>query len=168
MSDLTQDRLKELLHYCPDLGIFWWKAKPEIDGQVKAWNTRWAGEIAGTRMAEGYGMIRINRRPYYVHRLAWFYMNGEWPPHDIDHRNRRRLDNAFDNLRTATRSQNLVNKKVRSGSRTGMKGVTLLPSGRFRAVIAGQHIATFATAEEAQAAYQERAVQKFGEFACTE
>jgi len=48
MSDLTQARLKEILHYCPALGLFWWKER-----DLKSWNTKFAGKIAGNRFLAG-------------------------------------------------------------------------------------------------------------------
>ena len=163
---ITQARLKELLHYCPDLGIFWWKERPGSDRFTKTWNTRFAGTIAGKRTAKGYGEIKVDGRPRKAHRLAWLYMTGEWPPDQIDHRNGWRLDNAFDNLRSATASQNGANS--RSYSKTGFKGVTRARD-KFQAQIANngrnEYLGLHATPELAHAAYAKRAKELFGEFA---
>lgn len=164
MSDLTQDRLKELLHYCPDLGIFWWKERP---GDTR-FNTRMAGKIAGSN-AKGYVSIGIAGKHYYGHRLVWLYMTGELPTDPIDHINCHPLDNAFGNLRLATRGQNGANRKANKNNTTGFKGVSMLPSGRFRASIQNgaktEHIATFDSREEANAAYLKRAQELYGDFA---
>lgn len=161
--NLTQKRLKEVLDYCPALGLFWWKERPETDRHVKRWNTRYSGQIAGRRDNHGYGVISVDDRGHKAHRLAWLYMTGEWPPDDIDHANTWRLDNAFDNLRKATRAQNNANRH--SINKTGLKGVKKLPSGRFQARIGEEYIGVFDTAGEAHEAAMTRARVLYGEFA---
>ena len=51
---------------------------------------------------------------YVAHRLAWLYMTGEWPRHEIDQINLDRSDNRFCNLRPANRSQNSANSTSRA------------------------------------------------------
>lgn len=152
---IDQATLKSLLHYCPDLGLFWWK------------NGRLAGEIAGTRLNTGYGQIKVAGERHQVHRLAWFYMTGSWPADELDHRNGWKLDNAFGNLREATRSQNNANRRGYAAS--GFKGVTKTKGGRFIATInrnrKPEYLGTFDTPEQANAAYEKRAVEIHGAFA---
>lgn len=101
MSELTQDLLKSLLTYDPDTGVFTW---------VRPTSTRLrVGQVAG-RMNGGYISIRICGREYGAHRLAWLYIHGIWPDKDIDHINRDRSDNRIENLRAATRAENLQNR----------------------------------------------------------
>ena len=38
-----------------------------------------AGSIAGTLDSDGNRVIRINRRMYIAHRLAWLLVKGRWP-----------------------------------------------------------------------------------------
>ena len=78
---LTQDRLKELLHYDPDTGVFTWIQKPAPRGRAII------GSVAGGLKQHGYITIGINQREYYAHRLAWLYVYGEWPEDQIDHIN---------------------------------------------------------------------------------
>jgi len=52
-------------------------------------------------------------------------MTGEWPEHQVDHRNRVRDDNRWDNLRKATRVQNLGNREKYANNTSGLKGVSL-------------------------------------------
>jgi len=164
---LTQERLKEVLHYCPDLGLFWWKVRSISSSHDKTFNKHFAGKIAGKLATNGYVRISVDGRDHAAHRLAWLYMTGVTPADDIDHRNGRKLDNAFENLREATRSQNLANRSQRNA--TGFKGVTRLASGRFTAEIrknrVKDYLGSFDTAEEAHAAYEARASQVHGEFA---
>ena len=73
---LTQERLKEVLHYDPETGIFMWLVAP--NGRIRV------GMEAGSSH-DGYIGIKVDRILYKAHRLAWFYMTGEWPANDVDH-----------------------------------------------------------------------------------
>lgn len=160
---ITQERLQELFHYCPGLGLFWHKPRTPLDTHSVRWNTKYAGKIAGSRNGQGYIILQIDGLKERAHRMAWLYMTGELPLDDLDHQNRNREDNAFDNLRPATATQNLGNTLGRGKS--GWKGVSVLPSGRFGAWCRREYLGSFDTAEEASDCYFERAVQEFGEFA---
>lgn len=124
---LTQAELKEQLHYNQDTGIFTWVAcRPSIS----------AGKIAGSVAKIGYIYLSINKNKYLAHRLAWFYVHGVWPKHQIDHINGIRTDNRICNLREATNFQNAQNKrKLRPDNRTGYTGVNLMKNGKYRARI---------------------------------
>jgi hypothetical protein len=111
---LTQERLKELLKYDPETGLFYW-----LGGQKK---TR-AGQIAGTIDKDGYIIICVDQRLYRAHRLAWLWTHGEWPNGQIDHRDRDRANNRISNLRDATKTQNMWNTARHPKSSTGVKGV---------------------------------------------
>ena len=114
-------------------------------------------------MNNGYVHIQVDGKRHKAHRLAWLWMTGRMPEGDLDHANRYRMDNAFGNLREATGSQNLANRAAYSKS--GLKGVYELPSGRFAAECCGSYIGSFDTPEEASDAYMERAEKSFGHFA---
>ena len=123
---LTQDLLKEALHYCPDSGVFTWKTRPrEHFPTTHGWNgfnARYAGNVAGT-FCSGYRVIRINGEPYKAHRLAWLYMNGAFPLEHIDHINRNRADNCRANLRAVTHVENMKNQKTPKSNKSGWAGV---------------------------------------------
>jgi hypothetical protein len=112
---LTIERLKELLHYDPDTGMFTWRVNkgPFL-----------AGDVAGRTVKTGkYWRVGIDGKRYIASRLAWLYMTGVWPSYDIDHINRDRQDNRFCNLRDVTTSQNCFNTGKRSHNTTGYQGV---------------------------------------------
>lgn len=113
---LTQSQLKECLHYNPDTGDFTW-IKPLA-------NRMHAGDIAGAKDKSGYIYIKFNSKKYSGHRLAWFYIHGEFPGCDIDHINLKRNDNRIKNLRKASRSENLQNTVLRKDNTSGVKGVS--------------------------------------------
>lgn len=105
--------LKERLSYNPLTGVFLWIKSPHHNTPV--------GSIAGAISSSGHRQIKLNGRPYMAHRLAWLYMTGEWPVHQIDHINRNPDDNRFCNLREATMAQNMQNRA--GWAKSGHRGV---------------------------------------------
>jgi hypothetical protein len=118
---LTADQLRSLLRYLPVTGFFVWNHNPQ---RTRDWNTRYAGTKAGTpTVPRGYIQIMVNKRLYLGHRLAFLWMNGSWPEFEIDHIDGDPANNAWGNLRHATRSQQLMNAQKRSDNASGHKGV---------------------------------------------
>lgn len=116
---VTQERLKELLHYDPETGVF--IRRTSVNNCYKA------GEIAGSVNTLGYIVLGVDRRFYKAHRLAWLYMTGDWPASQVDHINRVKNDNRWVNLRAATNAQNMQNKAKRSDNTSGFVGVVWVP-----------------------------------------
>lgn len=112
---ITQDRLKNLLHYEPDTGIFTWAYT-----KVKCKK----GAIAGWLCKDGYVMVCLDYRIYRTHRLAWLYVYGVFPDKHVDHINGVRTDNRLINLRAATPAQNQQNQKVRCDNTSKHAGVS--------------------------------------------
>ena len=68
-----------------------------------------------------YTMVYISGQLYSAHRLIWILHNNESPDCDLDHINRNRHDNRIENLRTATRSENCLNRGYgKNGSCVGV------------------------------------------------
>ena len=119
-----------------------------------------AGVTAGTLHTHGYIVIRIDGVNYLAHRLAWFYMTGEWPEEQIDHKDGCPSNNRWKNLREATPAQNRQSLSARRNKKSGLPmGVTTSASAKnpFSAYIQkhGQriHLGVFPTSELAQRAY---------------
>jgi hypothetical protein len=158
---ITLDRVRGLLRYDPDSGIF---------TRLVSCKGTAAGTIAGTtrKGARPYVMICIDREFVLAHRLAWFYVNGRWPKHHIDHINGDPSDNRIANLREATASQNLANQRLSAANTSGFKGVKRNRAKWAAKIVVNQkhiHVGNYDTPEEANEAYRAAARRYFGEFA---
>ncbi len=156
---ISLDRLKELLTYNPESGEF--RNNTFRSSRAKP------GDIAGCRHNAGYWKIRLDRHYILAHRLAWFYVFWEWPD-EIDHINGDRSDNRIANLRPATHSQNMSNKKCHKTNMTGLRGVSKR-GDKYRASVKVNrkriYLGSFDTAEAAHGAYLEGLTKHHGEFA---
>lgn len=158
-NDLTQSRVKELLEYDERTGVFYWKSDRR---QMKA------GTVAGNKNAKGYVRIVIDKKSYAAHRLVYMLTYGRWPASELDHINCVKTDNRLDNLREATRSQNLFNQPARKGSRTKVRGVYVCGNKyRVRITTNGRcvNVGCFENKELAELVYSEYARRIAGEFA---
>lgn len=123
---ITQDRLKELLHYNPETGIFTW---------IKKWGKKPAGRQAGYLDKKGYLYVMLDRKFYKLHRLAWLYVYGNFPNDQIDHRDEIKTNNRIGNLRDVHQSINQWNKSSsRSDNKICLLGVSPHGNG-WRAVV---------------------------------
>ncbi|RLC88294.1 MAG: hypothetical protein DRJ03_03335 [Chloroflexi bacterium] len=114
MKILTQERLKELLDYDSETGVF---TRRVSRGGCKS------GSVTGTLIKKGYVQITVHGKIYKAHRLAWLYTYGYFPENDVGHKNRIKNDNRIDNLREASRQCILRNAKLRSTNTSGVTGV---------------------------------------------
>lgn len=112
---LTQARLHELLNYDPDTGVFTWKKRTSNRSPV--------GSIAGT-LSNGYWGITVAGVRTYAHRLAFLYMEGDFPlAQVIDHIDGNKLNNKWVNLRRFSHNLNNTVGRLRSDNKTGVNGV---------------------------------------------
>jgi hypothetical protein len=164
---MTRERLKELLSYDPNTGVFRWRVDRKCGNHHKRICVK-AGDQAGYYSAkDGYLRVHIDGRRILGQRLAWLYVHGCFPKEDIDHTNGIPSDNRLSNLRESNRSQNLANGKCR---RSGLKGACFDKSkGKWIAQITknskNHYLGRFATEQEAHNAYMAAAIKLFGEFA---
>ncbi|WP_376962645.1 HNH endonuclease signature motif containing protein [Azospirillum sp. A26] len=158
----TQERIKELLAYDQNTGMFVWRVAPSRRVNI--------GMPAGCINSRGYVRIKIDGRLYMAHRLAWLYMTGEWPDEEVDHINRNSADNRWINLRAANRSQNMGNISKNRNNTSGVKGVCWdkkrgMWQARLQASARFKHLGHFADINDAAAAYADAARKHFGRFA---
>lgn len=160
--NVSVERMKELLDYDPETGIFTWKVSR--GGIAK-------GSVAGHVSArDGYVRINVDRNLNLAHRMAWAIVHGVWPERTLDHKNLSRSDNRLSNLREATLQQNNLNKGMVSYNTSGWKGVSWnANTQKWRAQIDSKgkhyHLGLFDDVREAAEAYIFAALEHHGEFA---
>jgi hypothetical protein len=158
---LTQEYIKTLLEYSQETGEFTWK--------VRRGGNANAGTVAGTKHANGYIEIKIGDQSFRAHRLAFLYVNGDWPKDEVDHINHIRNDNRWINLRQATTSENRSNVPIRKDNKSGYKGVhwhkgymswvaSIRKNGK------RHQIGRYKNIDDAAAAYMEASKNMHGEF----
>lgn len=155
MSELTQARLREVLRYDAGSGHFYRGSRAKPVGYLNA---------------KGYISIRVDKRQYLAHRLAWLYVHGVMPK-SLDHINRARADNRIENLRLATHGENQRNRWIGRLNTSGLKGVYWHSTqGNWQSQIhfngRSYHLGTFQTKDAAFEAYKAAAQRLHGEFAC--
>jgi hypothetical protein len=165
-SPLTAERLREVLRYDPETGVFVWLKRTSEKSRIKV------GAVAGhEHKSSGYIVIWVDGLAYQAQVLAWLYVYGEWPEDLVDHRDKNKKRNAIGNLRDANNSQNKANGATYSKPTGLLKGVTI-NSGRYRAQIVKdykhEHLGYFDTEELAHAAYLARAKELHGDFAAAD
>lgn len=148
----SQEKLRSYLTYDPVSGIF----------------TRPDGKVAGGFDPAGYIKISVENYQYFAHRLAFFYMTGRWPRY-VDHKDRVRSNNKWENLREATQSQNNVNAGAQKSNKSGYRGIHQISNGRFRVQLQKDgkpiHIGYFPDVDSAVSARDRAAVAVHKEFA---
>jgi hypothetical protein len=164
--------LKELLSsysYEPKTGVF---------KRIKRKN-RWGyfvvNEIAGTK-SHGYITIGVQNNVIFAHRLAFLFMTGRLPKRgtDVDHINKIKDDNRWENLRLATRGQNNINSGKPKNNTTGFKGVHFIKDKRkkrlnpwfARIKVKGKiiHLGVFSSKNDAIEVRKEAEKKYYGEF----
>lgn len=160
---LTHERLKELLDYDPETGVFMWRSGTGGKGRP------FASRRAGTFNTEGYLRIQVDGKFYQGSYLAWLYMTGETPTDQIDHKDKNTSNDAWGNLRLATQAQNKANSGVYKNNKLGIKGVRIHRNGRYEARLRVdgelKYLGCYRALEEAKAVYDAAAQHAFGEFA---
>jgi hypothetical protein len=116
-NKISVERLREVLDYNPDTGVFIRKVPMGRHG------CHVAGDVCGTTTKRGYIFICVDKFKSMAHRLAWLYVYGVWPEGDLDHINQNKSDNRICNLRQVSRKENMQNVTLHKHNTSGVKGV---------------------------------------------
>lgn len=128
-------------------------------GAITRLTGRRAGQSACSRHCAGYQSVRLGKKNYLAHRVAWLIVYGRWPAHQIDHINGDRADNRLANLRECTNAQNCQNVRSHRDGTSRFVGVSLNNHSKSRPWQAQicvngrqRNLGYFATEEDALAA----------------
>lgn len=148
---VTLERLSSILSYDENTGLFTWRVR---QGRCAK------GVVAGSPNKDGHIKIRIDKKYYLAHRLAWLYVYGSFPDSSIDHINRSPSDNRITNLRLANMAENQQNRSVSRYSKSGATGVYFDKFGqkwRAHITVDGKtlYLGSFVSKEDAMKARQE-------------
>lgn len=152
---LTVERLREILNYDRETGVFTWR--------IKTCSKVVAGTEAGYADSTGRRFIRVDGVLHQAHRLAFLHVTGEWPSKVVDHMDLDPGNNRWANLRDVTRLVNQQNRHdPQANTTTGFLGVTrdkrrpgFIARIKLPGKSAATHLGQFSTAEAAHAAYVE-------------
>jgi hypothetical protein len=132
-ESLCVETLRQILSCDFETGALTWKKRDvsmfnhssqDAGRHAASWNSQFAGKVAFTsRHNKGYMRGVIFGEHYLAHRVVYALANGEWPKDQIDHKNGIRSDNRLVNIRSASRSENNRNAKVRTTNKSGVMGV---------------------------------------------
>lgn len=125
-AETTQEELLHYFTYEEETGFLYWKNP--ASRRVKA------GGRAGC-LAHGYYCVSVKGVLLYAHRVIWCMITGNWPKHQLDHKDRDRANNRMYNLREVTNQKNSLNKGVISSNTSGVTGVYLNTRGKYTAQI---------------------------------
>ena len=151
MNTITQERLKELVSYDPETGVFMRKVRTSNRVNME--------KPVGTVDRYGYLWCSLDGKAFRLHRLAMIYVHGTVHNGDVDHINMDRKDNRISNLREVSRSVNMQNKEAASSNnRTGYIGVCFDSrrnkySAQIRINGKNTHLGMFDSPDVAHAAY---------------
>lgn len=156
---MTQSRLKELFYYKD--GFLYWKVGKSNHAQKDT--------IAGYQMDKRYWVISIDKKMYRAHRLIFLFHHG-YLPKFLDHKDENKVNNIIENLRPATKSQNMANRGKQANNTSGFKGVSPIKgTSRYEAYIQingkKKHLGRFDDPAIANRVYIQEAVKHHKEFA---
>lgn len=166
MKTLTAERAREVLSYDPKTGNLTWRKptgkKPKVGNEAGCAHTQ----------ANGYQYVQvgIDGGRYRKTTVIWLIVHGCKPIGDIDHVNGNSTDDRLCNLREATRTQNMANKRMHKNNRSGIKGVFWdTQRKKWRAQVRkdrkNHYAGHFTDKYEAGAAYLAKARELHGNFA---
>ena len=114
---ITQEFLISMFDYSN--GNLYWKI---TKGSAKK------GSFVGKTLDKyGYRKFMVNQKSLLVHRAIFLIHHG-YLPEFVDHFDGNKLNNAIENLREATLSQNAQNRKTMKTNKTGIKNVCWVKS----------------------------------------
>lgn len=140
------------------------RARVEKVGECLVWS--------GATLPSGYGVLSVRGKTRTTHSAAWELANGPAPEgFVVDHVCHNRGCVNLEHLRLATMQQNAANRVWKTRSKTGIRGVYLMPQGTYTARVTTRGVryefGPYSTAEEAETAVSNKREELFGDFSGT-
>lgn len=156
---------KALFEYDPESGRLTWRLTTNCFKKGEE-----AGTVSKNSEYTSYRTVYVFAQGYKTHRIAWLLQTGSWPEKYIDHVDGDGLNNKWSNLREASPSENGMNQKVRSDSKSGVKGVSYDSARNMWYAYINldgkrKHLGRHDTFEDAVAVRQEAEAKYYGDFA---
>ena len=127
MSEITAERLRELVVYDPLEGTFKWKetwSNYRQKGQeFGSYSHNGKPSLDGKQRAPHYKIVRLDGKFYRLHRLAFLYVTGRFPPQEVRFVDGNTLNLRWDNLKCADARDRARNQRLRYDSSTRVQGV---------------------------------------------
>lgn len=165
-SPLVLDYIQRCLTYDPMTGIVYRKGKPIGTPRKGTKGTHMTMQL---NLDTSYQGCRLSYTTY-THQVAWYLYYGEWPTQFLDHIDGNGSNNALTNLRLATYTENSRNSRKRKSRATSQYKGVMCRDSRYRAFITHEgkqlSLGTYSTEEDAALAYNTKATQLFGQYAC--
>lgn len=122
-----QQYFKSILDYDPCTGVLTWKERPKTCKSNNIFNSLFSGKKAGNihrckRSKTSYIAIRIGKKIYKAHRIAFIIMTGS-APDQVDHIDNNGMNNAWSNLRASDSKDNSRNLPMQTSNKSGYIGV---------------------------------------------
>lgn len=158
----SAEYLRSFFLYDKETGIVRWIDRPSRS-KIEI------GTVVGSPDSRGYLRVMIAKKTYKLHLIIWKIVTGDDPVREIDHWNLVKGDNRWGNLREAARFENGANVGLTARNTSGFKGVTAVPSGKWKASIRYRgeliYLGHHSTKEGAHAVYVAKARELCGSFA---
>ena len=144
-----------------------------VDDADYDWLKQWEWSALRNRSGHFYTARNSqmkNKKQYLIFMHREILGLGYGDKREADHQNHNQLDNRQDNLRICTHQQNNMNRKSNQNATSGYKGVSWhRKNKKWRADIETnkkkKYLGSFISEKEAALAYNEAAMNLFGEFA---
>lgn len=156
-NQFNKEYLSECLVYGKHSGRFTWLKRPREHfnslAHFNTWNSKNEGEDACLIDPNGYQSIQLDGVTLKAHHVAFILVEG-FKPDEVDHEDGNRSNNSWGNIRSVTRIENTINRKLRSDNSSGVHGVSQRKdNGKWRASINVNkkkiRLGDFATKDEA-------------------
>lgn len=128
-----------------------------VDEDDYGWLSQWRWVLVSDKYAGRYTYSGGKTYVLYMHREILMRQGVDLGHRFVDHRDRDYVNNRKLNLRPASNSLNMRNGPAMVTSRTGRRGVTQVPGGKWRATMSlhgrSIHLGVFLSIDEAAHAY---------------